>query len=513
MIDLNRLCESREEMPLPDPQDIWGVVKAVIRICDDFSAEHGDICPESDERMRTLRSDTLSMAFKRELGDLSYAIAMLMRSPRTLKSALRRTWAVWQRLHGEVFFDDLLVFNVVYSLRKSLLDRLSAIRSAIVSQPLVIGKRSPTPAATDLSDVLSDLPREAQDYFRILLEALMPETDEGRKGAGAIQGVALTRYWNRVVAGEVEDGGVRDQRILADMKAYKESGDPTELAKHLLSDQEYTDAFEYLAGRVRGQELSLLGEAEEPKVFLQLVSHFFSALLNAQKVQITSESSPGFITLWRLVKRIGGSPEDYAAWLWHEMETAMPLSLRFAFELYHYWGSTQYTPIGDKLRYGQIRKGMYDWSRENFTVQYLHSNLTHCPWVLYWWVFQPEGASKMDESEVSKQGWGWLGLKLVEGARTAPDAFLPAICALLSETTGMIPTERSIRTGRFRKYAVQSSRLELFLPDGDARLHFVEEILAQADQMGTLDSESRQVVEDTIPDLKEWLAANRKRGN
>ena len=68
---------------------------------------------ERDKRLGLPSSREISYLLAGEINGPIDHIMRLVKTPRLLKTILRRTAHSWERLHGEIDFDDLLVANVI----------------------------------------------------------------------------------------------------------------------------------------------------------------------------------------------------------------------------------------------------------------------------------------------------------------------------------------------------------------------------------------------------------------
>ena len=129
-LDLKRLLDHEVELFGFDLERVWAVIQTFVDYCDRYSVERGDIQVAGHEELERLRKrspSTFLLARMLPEPPMVHALTELLRHPRILKHAMRRTWLVWQSLHGEVSLEDLLVYSTIrtvsYSARSFIRDR------------------------------------------------------------------------------------------------------------------------------------------------------------------------------------------------------------------------------------------------------------------------------------------------------------------------------------------------------------------------------------------------------
>ena len=129
-IDFAKLCDHIEILQEVDPARVLTLIEAVrCRCLDGFphiSTIGGNNPWEQMQFMLLSRYDMVT---------LPDAAARLLRTPRALKHALRRTYRAWQVLHGEVDFDNLLAVNILRSGAARGVRLPTAVLEAVAGRP------------------------------------------------------------------------------------------------------------------------------------------------------------------------------------------------------------------------------------------------------------------------------------------------------------------------------------------------------------------------------------------
>jgi len=76
--------------------------------------EHFGLLTDRSDRYYEIRKTLMAnMGYKTKSYKPIDCVIELLRYPRQLKRALASTWGAWQKLHGEIYFDDLLVIHTI----------------------------------------------------------------------------------------------------------------------------------------------------------------------------------------------------------------------------------------------------------------------------------------------------------------------------------------------------------------------------------------------------------------
>lgn len=321
-----------------------------------------------DKRLGIARNDLSDMLAPRMTVKPIDHICRLAKTPRLLKLILRRTYRIWERLHGEVDFDELLVATTLrfgapeafefllehHSEIRGLFDRGSdedyKVRQEAVGKKwdrAVIGVKWDTASANSLAQFL--FPRWV--------------TRNGFFEEGLLQSMRIfepTDYWSRYLAEELDPNRVRDQEILHGLVVWrKDDHGPyfrgATLPLVLCSDKEFSSKFEHLAPvTLTGQEIR------------QIASATFEQALALQGVKACRDSVVGFIPLWRLAIRQPIDETEHLEWVKNEIFKALSKSLRFANDIYYYWISNSEADVQGKPDRVELRNQVVSHAKNIF---------------------------------------------------------------------------------------------------------------------------------------------------
>lgn len=362
-------------------------------------------------------------------------IARVVRTPRLLKTILRRVVQSWETLHGEIDFDDLLVANVLRfgapEAYDFLLENHREIRG-LQSEGVLKEKEKRKERLRIKWDGISKSASWDVTAGEELLAFLFPSwaTQPYIHQEEIPQGVmnsTPTDYWLRLNIQEVNEDEVRDQDTLHAMIDWKK--DPTtvhyrglSLVEALFAHEELVPKLEHLAPLVM-----------DGRDFRQLASLLFEIMLNKQGVKANSNSCAAFIPLWRLAIRNPIDPNEHIEWILKEIKVALPRSLRFANDLYYYWKSNDRSDVELKEPHPELRepivqeaKSVFQYSPERF-IKSLDPDFMYSVYHFVILFSQPDkGGSGFNPID-----WKWFIYFLVEAARLAPQIIIPQIVPLV----------------------------------------------------------------------------------
>lgn len=440
-IDFAKLCDHIEILQEFDAQRVSTLVEAVRNRClSGFThvSTAGDDNPwNRTQSMLLSRYDMMS---------LPDAAARLLRTPRALKHALRRTHRAWQTLYGEVDLDHLLAANVLRYGAPEAFDFLLRHWNQLHDDP-----RSWQSQRDQLHRIRERLTTEWQQVTRngewdvraglTVLVYLLPPAGEylgERAGVdrGRLQGVTNQRYWLRVVNEEIDPDHTRDQAVLRDVAQWRASPQVASLlVKGMCWSADYVWVWEHYAP-------GLFGRDPERVLVLadHILEHYRTALgarfPDADRQAVTIRPvfpEAAFLGVWRFAHRHVRRDEASRDWLERQVRLAMPSSLSLVNDLYYYW-TGQYAITRPEDR-PYIRNVIYDTARKEFRsgadlLRASHPDLAYGVCQL---VYPPESDGEPSEL-VGLPHWEWLGPIVLDALRANPARLARDVGFLISNS-------------------------------------------------------------------------------
>lgn len=501
-LDLKRLLDHDVELFGFDLEAIWKVIQAFVRHCDQFATEQGDIKVATKEELRKFQSDNpYRFILARDYPEQSVELALteLLRQPRILKHALRRTWKSWQTLHGEVSLDDLLVYNTIHTINS---DAVAFIRDHWSSLALDRESDQDKKKKSNLPNLWKASMSRASDQEKIWLWSLMNFLFPGLESYAnsKLQGIERERCWHRISNSRIKPKEVRDQQVLKNMKAWKDSGDASAIVQGLMTDSQYTSVFEDLFETQRAGTITLEGEEllKLATLVIERMRKYFGRDANPDKC-------PGFIALWRLQHRGNRHFTNYAKWLWAEVEKTLVVSLRLSNELEYYWGSKKYSQL-NTADLEQIRLQVVQWANKNINAESLCRTLSsETPHALLHFMAGAPHDGKLSEPMWEK--WLWISDVILNALNRDPKLMIPQVTVLFSKSEGkirdnLLDDESILRTMTI--YHLKKDWVRRLFRDSTQRHQFAEAILKPTSNEETWPSDIQDMISKIRKEIGTW---------
>lgn len=433
-----KLGEHIEIVPPPARQPILHVLRSFRERCLEQYSDDITVLTveEREERTRFMASDNLDHIA--EVGLIQRpidSVAGLLTSPRILKTSLRRTWFAWERLHGEIDFEDLLLCNVL----RAAATEAFLLLNENVARLRSLSDRAETEDAKKRDDenrhlLTARLEKRGQkggwdvDAVREVTEFLFPGFKDRHvvhTGIVSPQGVHVagpTDYWARLNREEISDAEIRDQRILRAMEMWRanrnsEVFETWTMPKALLEVDGFADKIEQFGQLLDGKEVR------------DLASGLFSLIRESDTIAHAVDY-PGFVQLWRI--SLSSEFESHENWVMSEISRTLPVSLRFANDIYYCWRSEQ---ASHRYPTPELRNRVVQTARDTYgnnARAFVNALDPDCPGSTHALVAF-HGSQEHGGPGLDSEDWLWFGPILLAGASVEKKVVVPQIAVLLTE--------------------------------------------------------------------------------
>jgi len=437
-IDFTKLCNHIEVLREFDEQQVVDLINNFRSLCISRYANSDmviyslvDDNPWNPGRLLQTMFDILP---------LSTAAAQLLRTPRALKHALRRTDLAWAVLHGEVDFDHLLAVNVIRVSAPEAFDFLlsnwDTLEEMMDNSNGLAEKSSTEQKQKRLRAEWKKIIRKAKWKARAahrVLEFLMPKIREiFRKGSTSTittrrQGITFERYWQRIVNEAIDENEIRDQEILRDMQEWKNKQDSScTVISKLFDAKGYLPIWEDVVVRFLQRDSTLI---------LKLAEQVLNKLRAEHGAKASGlEPSRVMIGVWSVSNRTVQKNEDSSKWLGQQIKATIPISLSLVNDLYYYWAS-QRSGITDLEGRKELRRMIHTEVQRHYNsgdvlIKVVNPDVKWCVSQL---VFPPGDSEEAVPSVLELNDWSFLGPILLDALRKRPDVFAFQIGHLIAE--------------------------------------------------------------------------------
>ena len=468
LLDFSKLCDSIELLPEIEVDHVARILTVAYR---HWRTEFSDIDPHPSRH----DADKLELELAAAGGTADYlrrtgrdtpldALVSLLDTPRALKHVLRRVDRVWDRLHGEVELDDLLIVSVLRYAAEPVYRFLLVDIDAARHDPTDILPRTKG-IEGDWADLIKQLPNgpSAQALVnRMGIKQLTKGIGSGVDSPQGLQKSDPVDYFRRIVAEELGPSELRDQSVLRDIDRWKDARDRC-LLDHLLSssdpDSNYELIWENFSHRHTNAELLQLTE--------QVV-----AMIKKRDGAAANADHDALLALWRQCNQ--RLPNDkHGDWLQTLIVEAVPVSLRLARGLFYYWAG-QHGIVNDATR-AHIMQSIVATVRTLFrTGDDLAAVLTpNDPYLIRRLVAQ----ACSDDYVAALATWNdCLPTLLIAVAKTRADLAIPEIANIAATGDSLVTVGDRTDPPKFvNSYEIERSGLEAFF---GKRLDEVLELLA-----------------------------------
>lgn len=369
-------------------------------------------------------------------------IVRLVKTPRLLKLILRRIYRTWEALHGEIDFDDLLIANVLrYASPDTfdfIIENVQEIRGLGTEGVLTDRADRLEAVETKWNRIIQNV-RWDSTSAKHIVQFLFPCWNNKRSSIHhSLQTVQIespTDYWERLLLEELRPDEIADQEVLHSLVRWKEepSGHHIQgstVPMVLARNEEYAEKFEHFSPQVLdGHEIRVLATA------------LFKEGMSMHGVSASCDKIPGFKPLLRRAIAQPIDEKEHLEWVLQQISELLPMSLRFANDVYSDWGANDQFCIPQEQNRQNFRnqivsvaKKLFSHSPERFVKiidpHYMHSSHNFCI-----------NLSKLDQGGEGFPfaEWRWFTSLLIEAGKIDAQTIVPQIARFVVEKKLKIP--------------------------------------------------------------------------
>jgi hypothetical protein len=416
----------------------------------------------------------------------------IIKNIRSLKTCFRETFILWNELHGEIEWDDLFVITTI----KTLYPKIYLLLFQNYDDILRYARERPSsehfenPYLEQMKKVLDNkLNKIAEEYNldnKIIvsliafclpqIEGIMPN------GKSVRQGIRYEKYWNRFINGSLSENELRDQEVVNEIQQSLSQTKFETIVKKLYESKDYSELFERFA--------SLFYDGDSIR---NLVSQFFSFILEKDGNRSTEKGVAGFIPVWRTTLGMPIDPVDHSKWASNELKKALQISLRFTYDILYYFSSNSHddvknpTDIKKEIRQQAISyaKEIYEGDINHF-IKVLDPQFPYDIWDMIYICAKREYGGK----GLSLADWQWLGNIMFVAAKIKPDMLLPKIAITVTNQNNVVDKT----TVEF----VKGNAKDLY----GEKWEEIRNLLINSEPPDLLDEEDRRIYKETIKQLQ-----------
>ncbi|MBN1364566.1 MAG: hypothetical protein JW976_07165 [Syntrophaceae bacterium] len=443
---LLRVCEHVEFIPTLPQTEILECIKFFRNYCLDKFADKDIDCRTREERdahiglKKTSQEYDVADMLGFEVNDPITVITKLLNNPRTLKSTLRHALHSWDSLHGEIDYDDLFAARVIYTVAPEAFAFINEYRSKLMYFDAESTSQDTRKRQEENRKLLETEWQNIRktwnsELVKTLIDFLFTGWIKDNFYKGNVpQGVIHSRptdYWGRLNREALSVDEIPDQVILHALSSWKLNHNQTvyqgfSLPEAIFHIKDFVKKFEYFGSLLDGHDIRAIAQ----ELF---------ELIRKDGGKIPKDAHYyGFIELWRL--SLDKPIDEHNEWLLDEIKKAIPVSLRFANELYYYWRNQDHPSTSTRIKTPILRNGFIEATRQVYenNSQALINALdpAYMYSIHHFMIYYSEADG--GGSGFNPIDWKWFIDSLLKAAEVNPQVVIPQLVTLLSNEDSTI---------------------------------------------------------------------------
>lgn len=446
-------------------------------------------------------------------------IIELLRYPRRLKRALTHTCAAWDKLHGEIYFDDLLVIQIIKAtaceLFHLIVNNINQFKMFADSKTKADNKElcQRVETALDVENVPDKM------LYHKLIQFLFPgwhSPDQSHESKITDyvfatlnpQGIASDSnvdYFARAFAEELPENELSDQyvmRLLLDYNSDKYS--ETEVIVKIMDSEQFAERIEYF------------GKLLAPAKVLALTSEYFKAISN-KKLYVEFHNHQLTGRLWRMSLDNYETEENHKYWLENQIDKYLLKSLKLANDIFYFWSyrtrseseSKQYPPELHKMYIEKIKQLT---KKPEQLVEVLTHDMPFI-WILGHRLFgnyTKEEIKKAAGSDFFSNWQPWLANSLIKASQKAPAIIAMYTAPLVYDLNNITFKDEDDKMRQGWKASFDKEIGKMLFGDNLQKFMKIISILKEDDykNYSDLDEQAKTLLDYAVTHSKQWLLDN-----
>jgi len=501
---LIKTAEHVENVPRLNRLDVINSLETFRSVCLEQSKEKLALLPEREEKDRIgwTRNAVIRYAAEidEKMSDPIDAISELTNNPRVLKHALRKTLTAWEKLVGEIDFDDLLIVNVL----KTVDERIFSFIDKNISPLKYLLNGRDEKGIGELKNTLQEEFQSAtkdcrydveaaKELLRVLFPVLFSERShdslykESMLTYQHVTSEGPTNYWERIKRGELYDNEIPDCEILRALRRWNE-----DFESKAFRNLEMVEAF--------SKDKRVYPKAQQ---FKKVISRDCLQSAGAKQFGITlkeygykasREVCPA-VNQWFT---LGPEQRDnqWQQWLFDEIKKALPISLQYATDLYHFW----YSP--ERNQEGTLRAKVVEAAKKIYEKDpALLAKVLDPNYIWSGFEFIDNFMEKGSDGRFYLKQWSWLGERLIKAANENSQVIGVHTAAMLC----IYPAYNREKGIEFNDEFQQQDLEQIFTGNNDAVMKL---LLLEGVDIEKYDEQSKKVLYRAQAEAKKWLNQN-----
>ncbi len=446
-------------------------------------------------------------------------IIELLRYPREMKRTLAHTWTAWDKLHGEIYFDDLLVIHTIKAtacgLFHLIVNNINQFKMFADSKTKADNKE----LCQRVEKVLDVEKVPDKMLYHKLIQFLFPgwhspDQSQASKITNYVfatlnpQGISSDSnvdYFSRAFAEELPENELSDQylmRLLLDYNSDKYSA--TEVIVKIMDSEQFAERIEYF------------GKLLAPAKVLALTSEYFKAFSN-KKLDVEFHNYELTARLWRMSLDNYETEENHKYWFENQIDKYLPKSLKLANGIFYFWSYRTRSDSESKQCPPELYK-MYAVKIKQLTKnteQFVKVLNYDMPFI---WTFQHRVFGIYSNEQIKKaanddffSNWQpWLADSLIKASPKAPVIIAMYTTPLVYSLNNATFDDEDNRIRHGLKAGFDKEIGKMLFGDNLQKIMEVISVLKENDykNYSDLDEQAKIILDYAVTHSKQWLLDN-----
>ncbi|MFP2896955.1 P-loop NTPase fold protein [Corallococcus sp. 4LFB] len=370
---------------------------------------------------------------------LAGAVSILCSTPRKLKQTLRHFSDTWDKLHGEIDIDDLLMISVIQNTSPTIHAAIAKhVRTLRMGAGRAVQENNESKFKNEITPHLNSLKDDEREAVKLLLNELFPGWDKGKGGSAASkkrpQALASTQtdYWGRYASRTPPSEAESDQRALSSIGDWAQ-GKTAPLMSVLASQSQPSSLITFLSTRVTEDQLLTILEETTSTLTRMKITHLTDRSIGPE----------GIVSIWLAMLNNRPPEQALAKSLRKLISDAIPENLVIAFSLVNIFATTSNNvdsliPKSEaKEISAHLSSAIMDFFKDKPSE--LASNLDGSrPHTLFWSIWGLDRIRAEDTSGLPGEQWPQFSTTLLESASSSPEIMLPQILTFATRRRSLI---------------------------------------------------------------------------
>lgn len=442
----------------------------------------------------------------------------LLRNPRTLKRSLSQTWIVWKKLHGEIYFDDVLIVHTIRATAPKLFELLVTNIRLFRVFATSDSKSNNENLYQQVECALEHIDVDNNIYHRLLKFLFLGWNIPSKDNAATLrsygvaelhpQGIAHTEPTDYFYRLNVEELSTSDQSDQETMQMILDCNGGKIPVANLMNLEEENEKLI--------KKIEQFGDLLLPSKVLQLTSEFFETVQRYDYRRVLDYDIAG--ASWRIHLNNPEKQQDYQKWLENVLTKYLRKNIRFANDIYYLWkyrtkdeSSSKYPSPEVPQMYLATLKREFENKTENF-IDALPSDPPFI-WTLRHIIFrnyENEAIRAYEEKGAFFDDWQpWLVDLLITSAKSNPKLIAMYSVPLMYDLQRIFDRETQIT----HQAAFDEVISKLLFGNQLTIMMQVVASLSEADYADyDIDEQARVILDYAIVHSKKWIADKENSG-